>query len=485
MNKYLEKDMQKLETMDKLRQMNLVEYTLYALLENVENKQDAIKELFTAFPKKAEGESAVQEFITKYIQEVVRDRMLVIEYIEKNKTKQMAWVFLTTHWEVVDMQLFYVAIKECAQRMGLDDFHNNDPDFMGKLYLRLLFRLIDYKKQTVTPGDVWINMLNGTLEIHENGTVNLRKHRAEDFFTYVLPYSYCPEAECPQWHAFLDRVLPEQNMQTLLAEYMGYCFTRQLKLEKMAIFYGSGSNGKSVTLEVISKLLGPSNVSNISLSALTMDDEKRSLIEGKLANISTESKGELDTAMLKQIVSGEPTEVRRLYIGTHKMTDIPKLFTSYNRLPSAEYTYGYFRRWLLFPFKVMIPENEQDVDLAKKLSTELSGILNWVLVALQNLVQKQSFTKSDVCSEALKEYVNTSNSAMLFISSVCKVDDENWTKLVDLYKSYTAYCSEEDCKRIGKKNFQEIIESLGVQSCYKHNAKFYKIKLKDDTNRKE
>lgn len=480
MNKYLEKDMQKLETMDKLRQMNIVEHTLDAVMEQVENKETEINELFGSTMRKGEAYMGVMEFITMYIASLLDGKMLVNEYIEKNKSKQQVWLFLYTHWEVVDMQLFYVFVKRCTSRMGLKEIFCDDPDFMGKLFLRILFKLMDYRKQKIMPGDVWVNVQNGTLELHADGSVVLREHRAEDFFTYVLPYSYDPHAECPLWYEFLNKVLPEAETQLLLAEFIGYCFTKNLKLEKMGVFYGTGSNGKSVCLDIITMLLGCHNVSNISLSALTMDDEKRSLIEGKLANISHESKGELDTAMLKQIVSGEPTEVRRLYIGTHKMTDIPKLFTSYNRLPSAEYTFGFFRRWLLFPFRVTIPEHEQDVNLAKKLSLELSGILNWTLHALSGLIQRKAFSNSATCSDALKEYINTSNSAMQFVSTRCTICETSMIKLADLYKAYTTFCAEEDFKKIGKKNFQEIIESFGAKAFRAHNSKYYHITIKND-----
>lgn len=480
MKEFIEKDLQTLEILAAKRSENLVEYTLEAYLDMVEDKKNVIDALFESAPNTKSKYKGVHEFISKYIMELMDGKMLVNEYIEKNKAKQQVWLFIGTHWEVIEMQLFYVFVKRCASILGLADIYCNDPEFMGHLYLRLLFRLMEYRKQKVTPGDVWINCSNGTLEIRKDATFVLREHRPEDFFTYVLSYAYCPDNDCPMWRAFLDKVIPEENMQLLLAEFIGYCFTKDLKLEKMGVFYGTGSNGKSVTLDVITMLLGSTNVSNVTLSALTIDDEKRSMLEGKLANISHESKGELDTAMLKQIVSGEPTNVRKLYIGSYDMKDIPKLFTSYNRLPSAEYTFGFFRRWLLFPFKVTIPESEQDVDLVKKLSTELSGILNWVLGALTGLVQRKAFSKSKTCDQAVSDYINSSNSAMRFLSDVCIVDTNASTKLSDLYKVYATYCLEDDSKKIGKKNFQEIIESFGAKATFKHNAKYYNLKFKED-----
>lgn len=482
MEDFFKKDLQNLEILAAMRSEKLVELNLEYVESQVEDRSDVIGQLFHSTNVKKENEVLVQEFITKYIADLVEESMLVTEYVEKNKSKQLVLLFIGTHWATIETQLYYVFVKRCARRLGLNPVYSESPDFMNKVFERLAFRVMQHKKQFVTPGESWINLQNCTLEIKSDGTVVKREHRAEDFFLYCLPYVYNPEAECPMFHQFLDRVLPEKEMQTLMAEYVGYCFTSDVKLEKMAVFYGVGCNGKSVMLDVITRVLGSMNVSYITLSDLTTNDEKRCLANGKLANISSESKGDLDTAVLKRMVSNEETDMRQLYIGTRLMTHIPKLFTSYNRLPPAEYTHGFFRRWLLFPFKVTIPEEEQDVDLVKKLCTELPGILNWVLSGLKSVLIKKAFSKSEGCRMALSEYINNSNSALTFFSSSCEVDDSCFIKLTDLYRLYAEYCIEEDLKKIGKKNFQEIITSFGAKPIYKEHVKYYNLKM---TNRNE
>ena len=55
------------------------------------------------------------------------------------------------------------------------------------------------------------------------------------------------------------------------------------------------------------------------------------------------------------------------------------------------------------PFRVSIPESQQDRELARKLRGELPGILNWALDGLIRLRQQGHFTESKVGLEALKE----------------------------------------------------------------------------------
>lgn len=463
------------------RDENLVELTLDSFAQRVEDKKIVLGKLFKSSQRRSEYERVVMEFVTKYIEDIVEDKLAVIEYSQKSMAKQTIYVFLGTHWELIITQLYYDFVKKCVRRMGLDPIYAEDQDFMNKIFERLAFRVMQHRRLRVKSGEIWINLRNCTLEIRKDGSLSQREHRASDFFTYVLPFAYDTSMACPQWHAFLDRVLPEMDMQTLLAEYIGYCFTKDLKLEKMAVFYGTGSNGKSVCLDVITQLFGGlHNVSNISLSSLTNDDEKRAHIEHKLVNISHESGGELDAAMVKQLTSGEPTEVRQLYVGSHTMVEYAKFITSYNNLPTAENTYGFFRRWLLFPFDVTIPEDEQDIDLTSKLCTELSGIFNWVLAALIGLMKRKTFTKSQKCIDALNEYKRNSRSVNQFLYERCEVCNGQRLKLSDLYSAYSTYCREEELpNKCGKKSFQDALKSFGAVLTIYHKQSMYNVRFKE------
>lgn len=457
----------------------------YMILEEivgqVRDQKEYLNGIFKTEDKEAKKMRSAKELITRHIENVAQGKIRVVDYTQKAQARQTVFVFVGTHWQKIESQAYYSFVRKCAIKMGLDDIFNADYEFMDSCSQRLAYRIAQFQVDKMPLGDVWINLLNCTIEIHNDGTFTKREHRADDFFHYVLPYPYDENAECPMWHAFLDKIMTEKEMQLLLAEYVGYCFTKDLKLEKMAVFYGTGSNGKSVTLDVIRELLGIQNVSVESLSALTIDDEKRGQIENKLANISSESDGKLDFAKLKQMVSGEPITIRELYKGTRMMSNYSKFFTSFNTLPSTEYTYGYFRRWLLFPFVVTIPDEEQDVNLAKKLCEELSGILNWVLAALKGLIDRHAFTISPKCTEALNDYKRASNSAAMFFHDKCRVKESADMKLNDLYSTYSNYCRDEDLSRMGKKRFQEVLKNdKRVVTAKYGNYILYNIKFVDD-----
>lgn len=95
-----------------------------------------------------------------------------------------------------------------------------------------------------TDGQTLINLHNGTFEITAEYQM-LREYRAEDFLRYCLDFDYDPQATAPMFKKFLDRVLPDKDCQAVLSEYMGYIFSKGLKLEKVLLLTGTGANGKS------------------------------------------------------------------------------------------------------------------------------------------------------------------------------------------------------------------------------------------------
>ena len=102
--------------------------------------------------------------------------------------------------------------------------------------------------------------------------------------------------------------------------------------------------------------------------------------------------------IFKRIASGEPISTRQLYKDVATLTDYAKMLFCLNELPKTnDKSNGYFRRFLIVPFKVQI--------LAENIvSTELPGIMNWVLEGRERLITQSGFTESSLCQKQLEEY---------------------------------------------------------------------------------
>ena len=268
-------------------------------------------------------------------------------------------------WVPVQVGKFKRFLQQAAQKMGMP--HNDVGHFS---YQEDLYKQFMSAAAIPSPdrpsGVVAINLQNGTFEFSERGH-GLREFRQEDFLTHQLPFSYNDNAGCPLFMSFLDRNLPDKDSQAVIAEYIGYVFLRTLRLEKVLMLYGDGANGKSVLFNIILALLGRENVCSYSLEKLTgPDPQYRAGLENKLLNYATEISGRVDSAVFKQLISGEPIEARVLYSSAYIMDSYARLMFNCNVLPAAtERTTAYFRRFLIVPFSVTIPESEQDPELAE------------------------------------------------------------------------------------------------------------------------
>lgn len=351
------------------------------------------------------------------------------------------YVFNGEYWQPLDADAFKTFLADAAIRLGVPILDAKYHLYRDELYRQFLS--VSYLPAPETGKKVLINLLNGTFEITKDRQ-ELRERRREDFLKYQLPFEYDPDASCPIFDKYLHRVVPDEDCQKVLAEYLGYIFTGDLKLEKALILYGSGANGKSVFFDIINALLGEENISSYSLQNLTKyDSYQRSQLQNKLLNYASEINGRLETSIFKQLVSGEPVEARQIYCEPFIMRDYAKLAFNCNELPKeVEQTDAFFRRFIIVPFDQTIPEDEQDPDLAKKIITsELSGVFNWILVGLRRLLSQKRFTQSKKIKEQVEKYRKESDSVAMFM------DDEGYKPSINkfvllktMYENYKEFC---------------------------------------------
>jgi putative DNA primase/helicase len=401
--------------------------------------------------------------------------IIVIEkLLELAETKSWAicrknsfiYLYNGAFWQIIDKDEFQNFLGEVAEKMGVNKFESKY--FMFKEHLFKQFLSTGYLK-SISPiqNEVLINLNNGTFAVTLQGDIKQKSYDPNDFLTYQLPFNYDKREKASLFQTYLDKVLPNRELQDILAEYLGYVFidSSSLKLEKALLLYGSGANGKSVFFEIVTALLGPENISNYTLESLTNNTGyQRAKISNKLVNYASEISGKLEISFFKQLVSGEPVEARLPYGEPFTITKYAKLIFNCNELPSqVEHTDAYFRRFLIIPFNITIPEEEQDKELSKKIiDNELSGVFNWVLAGLERLLSKRNFTSSELVKKQTDDYKKKTDTTFLFL------EDENYHKslesyvlLQSLYNEYTSYCLNSGYRPLGKNKFSERLKYLG------------------------
>jgi len=376
------------------------------------------------------------------------------------------YIYNGSHWlglEGADLEAF---LGKAAEKMGVPRFDSRYYDFKEKLFKQ--FEATAHLPEPEVDDDtVLINLQNGTAEITPKG-LKLREHRAEDFLTYQLPFSYDPEARAPKFEKYLNEVLPDEESRRVLAEFIGSIFLRNLKLEVVLFLLGSGRNGKSVLFNIIRALLGEEAVSFYSLYSLTSDENYcRAKLENKLLNWASDIGSKLQSDTFKQLASGEPIEARLPYKEPFLLKNVCKFAFNTNTLPTdVEHTDAFFERFLIIPFEQYIPKEKRDPRLAEKIiSKELPGVFNWVLDGLNRLIRQEQFSKCKASEKALREFRKESDSVALFTDEMgYKATPNEWTKAKPIYEDYRTYCFAEGLKPLSRKNFHRRLENLGFFS---------------------
>lgn len=367
-------------------------------------------------------------------------------------------------WEMIPKPIAKEFIAEAATKGGFNYYDSRIRKNMEALYsqfssLEILFPP-KYDKDVVK-----INLANGTFVIRKDSQ-ELVGFSKEDFFKYQLPFNFDEKATAPMFEAFLNEVLPEKESQMILAEYLGYVFTRTLKLEKCLVLTGTGSNGKSVVFDIVSALLGEKNVCSYTLNNLCNDNGYfRAGLTNYLLNYSSEMGGKgCNPDTVKKLISNEPVDARSPYGAPFILRDYGKFIFNTNKLPvDVEFTNAYFRRFMFLSFDVTIPAEKQDESLAKKIiGEELSGVFNWVLDGLRRLLENRKFTESQKVKETMETFRKEIDSVAMFVEGHSyKPSATEFMLLKDLRRMYVDYCNENDYKAVGPKTFSSRIEALG------------------------
>jgi putative DNA primase/helicase len=289
------------------------------------------------------------------------------------------------------------------------------------------------------------------------GAADLLKPHSADWFSPVcLTYPYEPDAQCPHFLAFLDEVLEHDAERiAMVQEWYGYCLTPDTTMQKFLVVVGEGANGKSAFADTLTALLGNDNVSHVPLE-LFGERFQLTVTLGKLANVATEI-GEIDRAaegILKAYTSGDCMHFDRKNLPPLDARPSARLVLTTNNLPRfRDRSSGVWRRMIVLPFRVSIPEGQQDRHLSAKLKAELPGILNWSLEGLRRLRQRGRFIEPAVCQQAVADHKAESNPARMFLQEHVQAVPTRCLRCADAYNHYKTWSKENGYEPLNERQF--------------------------------
>jgi putative DNA primase/helicase len=326
----------------------------------------------------------------------------------------------------------------------------NSARVRGMLDMAKPFRRLPANDLDVEPFK--LNCQNGTLILgaknDPNDAAALMPHTRKDLITKLAGAPYDPDATCPLFLKFLQRILPDESLRHFLQVWFGYCLSGSIREQNFVICYGTGANGKSVLLSVIKYVLGEYAVT-VPIETFMADERKRGgeptpdivrLLGARLALASEPAvSAKLSESMVKTVTGEEAMTARRLFQEQFEFFPTFKLTISVNIKPSVRgQDEGIWRRIALVPFETFIPVEERDRGLTDKLKQEAPGILNWMLDGFLEWLE-HGLPATPRIAEAVEEYRTESDPIGEFMRQRTKRTPGWSVRAGELHKSYLTW----------------------------------------------
>lgn len=305
--------------------------------------------------------------------------------------------------------------------------------------------------------DMLINVANGYIDLTSR---ELYKHDINKMFSQITNTDYTEKMQPAVWLDFLNDIFAgDQKVIRYIQKALGYSLTGSTREQIMFILFGKGRNGKSIFVEVISEILGDysNNMQAKSLMVKKNDNVNTDIARLSKARFVTSSEPNegfrFDEGLIKQLTGGDKVTARFLYAEEFEYTPKFKIWVSTNHKPIIRGTDdGIWRRLVLIPFDVQIPEEKVDKDLKYKLLREAPAILNWMAEGAYMWMQ-EGLAMPEKLKEASKAYRNEMDVIEQFIEDECKRVDDAKVKANELYELYKRWANENGNYKMSNKDF--------------------------------
>lgn len=299
---------------------------------------------------------------------------------------------------------------------------------------------------------------NKNLIAFENGvfdvtTMEFRDGKPEDYISFSTKITYDVERDYTSYECwaeldkFLRSILPNENVRKYFLRHLSTCLSGGNEAQKFHILTGSGSNGKSMLMNLMAKAFGD-YCCKAPISLLTQQRNKSAAAAPELVRMKgrrfvtmqePDEQVPLNTGLMKELASCEKITARDLYAGSKQMIDFDiqaRFHLACNEKPKVNTTDGGTWRRLIvidFPMK-FVPEprgpNELHIDesiVQKTSSDEWATCFMAYLIHIfkegkgwRKLVPPQevmAYTneykeESDVIARFLREYVHAPETAV-------------------------------------------------------------------------
>lgn len=292
--------------------------------------------------------------------------------------------------------------------------------------------------------DPWL--INTAGSVVDLQTGRMRPHERSDRMTKIATAT--PRGLCPLWRAFLvDVTGGDADLAAYLQRVVGYCLTGVTSEHALFFLYGTGANGKSVFVNVITTILGD-YAANAPMDTFmeTRTDRHPTDLAGLrgarfVSSIETEQGRRWNESKVKAITGGDKVSARFMRQDFFEYVPQFKLVIAGNHKPSIRNVDEAMKRRLhLIPFTVTIPLERRDGKLTEKLLKERDGILAWATDGC-GLWRQLGLKPPKVVVDATDEYFDEEDAIGEFIDEECQRHPQARVSVADAFQRWQEWAN--------------------------------------------
>ena len=333
---------------------------------------------------------------------------------------------------------------------------------------------------TWDPDPYLLGVANGVVDLR---TGMIRSGHPDDRLTMQVPVQYHVKAECPRWQQFLHQVFQRDGeLIGFVQRALGYSLTGSVREQVLFLCHGTGSNGKSVFLDMLRNVLGDYAM-NIPFTVLEL--QQRPSLTNDLASMAgrrlvtsseTNESTRLNEARIKALTGGDPITARFLYSESFTYEPVAKFWLAVNHLPRVrDDSYGFWRRVRVLPFNEQFTGDDADKGLPFKLLEELPGILNWGVQGALNW-RLVGLAPPSAVMTATQAYRKDNDELDGFVADCCVVADGVRAEPGHLFSEYQRWSKEQgilERHRLGSRSFGTRIRERFGDSVSSNGKRYF------------
>lgn len=281
------------------------------------------------------------------------------------------------------------------------------------------------------------------------------------FTPFYLDVTYDPNAYDKNVDDFLNFVCCNRSdMRMVLEEILGHVLLVDKFPHKIFFLTGSGANGKSTFVEMITKWTGELS-SHIDIANFDDGTSLTSLI-GKIVNVADDVDAIYleKSKNLKTMASGNTVGCRAIYSQPITLKNTATLIFTANEPPVfKDKSDGIGRRLLIIPFENKVKERIYNLDELLSTDNAKSYLLNLALAGVKRIYDnKLEISESETIEQATKQYYLDNDSVLAYLNDYPSINNNPASTV---YEAYVDYCEDSNLKAVSRTKFSRRLKSSG------------------------